>query len=126
MGKQNSWRPNRQLKALGRDKIIQVKRDHRWQRRLQPPTTELPSTVLMTILSTPARQRLVSICMCSVAVQLFLQPNLDQGLVGNISGICSNFDRIQQVLRQTQRNGLGGGLQVWQRDPLGLRPIQMF
>ena len=38
----------------------------------------------------------------SVAVQLFLQPDLDEGLVGHVACIGSDLDRVQQMLRQTQ------------------------
>lgn len=36
------------------------------------------------------------------AVQLFLQPDLDEGLVGHVTCIGSDLDRVQQMLRQTQ------------------------
>ncbi len=38
----------------------------------------------------------------SVAVQLFLQPDLDEGLVGYVTGICGYLYRVQQVLWQPQ------------------------
>jgi len=32
-----------------------------------------------------------------MAMQLFLQPNLDQRLVGYVAGVCGGFDGVQQV-----------------------------
>ena len=54
-----------------------------------------------------------------MTVQLFLQPYLDQGLVGNITGIGGDLDGVQQVLGQPQRNRLGCGLEVWQGNFAG-------
>ena len=63
---------------------------------------------------------------CSVAVQFLLQPDFDEGLVGHIAGVGRHFERVQQVLRQSQGNRFGGGLQVRECDLLGLGPIQML
>jgi len=38
------------------------------------------------------------------SVEFFLQPYLDQGLVGYVSGIGGHFDAIEQVLGQAQRD----------------------
>src|SRR5690606_23490963 len=62
----------------------------------------------------------------SVAVHLLLKPNLDQGLVGNISCIRSGLDRVEQMLRQTKRDRPGGRLEVGQDDVPGLGPVEVL
>ena len=62
----------------------------------------------------------------SVLLDLLLQPNLDERLIRHVTGVGCHFDRIEQVLRQTQRDRLGRGFQVRQHDALSLRPVQIF
>ena len=62
----------------------------------------------------------------STAVQLFLQPDLDERLVGHVQRIGRHLDRIQQMLGQAQGNRLGRGFEVGQRNLLRLGPVQML
>ena len=61
----------------------------------------------------------------SMAVQFFLQPHLDERLVGNVPRIGRHFDAVEQVLGQSQRNGFGCGAQVGQLDLLRFCPVHM-
>lgn len=55
-------------------------------------------------------------------VDLFLQPDLDQRLIGHVMRVGGSLDGFQQVQRQAQRNGLGGGLEVGHDPARGSAP----
>ena len=61
-----------------------------------------------------------------MAVQLLLQPDLDQRLIRHVPRVCGVFDGVQQVLGQPQRNRFGRGFQVRQRDLFGFRPVKVL
>lgn len=51
----------------------------------------------------------------SAAMHLLLQPDLDQGLIRNVSRIGGDLDRVQQVFRQPQRDRLRRRLEIGER-----------
>ena len=59
-------------------------------------------------------------------VHLLLQPDLDQRLIRNVSRIRGDLNRIQQMLRQSQRDRLRRRLQLGERCGSSLAPVEVF
>jgi len=60
-----------------------------------------------------------------LGVEFLRQPDLDQRLIRHVALVGGDLDAIEQALRQAQRNGGRGQLQVREPRPLRLAPIDV-
>jgi hypothetical protein len=68
---------------------------------------------------------LCSATLALLGVEFLRQPDLDQRLIPHVALVGGDLDAIEQALRQAQRNGGGGQLQVAEPRPLRLAPIDL-
>ncbi|MDX8411991.1 MAG: transposase [Mariprofundaceae bacterium] len=58
--------------------------------------------------------------------QVFTQPYLDQGLIGNIPFIGFHLDSFQHGFRQPNRDGFSGWFQIGEGSAFSLAPVKIF